>query len=93
MANLIILGISLLTFFILALSVVLVAKLVILGILSSISLILALYTFFFLTTSFFTALLNLLKSTGTGTYLSTSNLCTLPEVSTPAAIFKSAFVA
>ena len=47
MANLIILGISLLTFFILALSVVLVAKLVILGILSSISLILALYTFFF----------------------------------------------
>ena len=59
--------------FILVLRVVLVAKLVMSGILSSIFLILALYTYF-LTTSFFSALLNLLKSTGTGTNLSTSNL-------------------
>ena len=51
--NLSILGISPLTSFILALSVVLVANLVISGILSSIFLILALYTYF-LTTLFFT---------------------------------------
>ena len=44
--------------------VVLVAKLVISGTLSSIFFILALYTSF-LTTSFFTASLSLLKSTGT----------------------------
>ena len=54
-----------LTSFILALRVVLVAKLVISGILSSIFFILALYTSF-LTTSSFTTSLNLLKSTGTG---------------------------
>ena len=110
------------------LRVVLVANLVISSILSSIFLILAFYTSF-LTTSFFTASLSLLKSTGTGTnlqksYLSTllfkllkfkslklvfslsiSNLSTLKfklvkstflanfDVSTPVAIFKSAFVA
>ena len=61
-AKLVILGISPLTSFILALRVVLVAKLVISGILSSIFFILALYTSF-LTTSFFTTSLNLLKST------------------------------
>ena len=72
----IILDISPLTSFILALRVVLVAKLVISGILSSIFFILALYTSF-LTTSFFTTSLSLLKSTGTGTNLSTSNLSTL----------------
>ena len=65
-----------LTLFILALRVVLVAKLVISGILSSIFFILALYTSF-LTTSFFTTSLSLLKSTGTGTNLSTSNLSAL----------------
>ena len=57
---------------ILALRAVLVAKLVISGILSSIFFILALYTSF-LTTSFFTLSLSLLKSTGAGTNLSTSN--------------------
>ena len=75
-AKLVILGISPLTSFILALRVVLVAKLVISGILSSIFFILALYTSF-LTTSFFTTSLSLLKSTETGTNLSTSNLYTL----------------
>ena len=78
-AKLIILGISPLTSFILTLKVVLVAKLVISGTLSSIFLILVLcilYTYF-LTTSFFTALLSLLKSTRTGTYLSTLNLSNL----------------
>ena len=74
-AKLVILGISFLTSFILALSVVLVAKLVISGILSSVFFILALYTSF-LTTSLFTTPLSLLKSTGTGTILSTSNLST-----------------
>ena len=74
-AKLVILGISFLTLFILALRVILVAKLVISGILSSIFLISALYTSF-LTTSFFTTPLNLLKSTGTSTSLSTSNLST-----------------
>ena len=71
-AKLVILGISPLTSFILALRVVLVAKLVISGILSSIFFILALYTSF-LTTSFFTTSLSLLKSKGTNTDLSTSN--------------------
>ena len=59
----------------------------------------------FLTTSFFTALLSLVKSVGTGTYLSMSNLSTSvfklakfvfnakPEVSTCATFFKSVFVA
>ena len=58
------------------LRIVLVAKLVISGILSSIFLILALYSVF-LTTSFFTTLLSLLKSTGKSANLSTSNLSTL----------------
>ena len=52
------------------------ATLVISDILSSIFIIFALYTSF-LKTSFFTAWLSLHKSTGTGTYLSTSNLSTL----------------
>ena len=63
-AKLVMLGISALTSFILALRVVgLVAKLVISSILFSIFLILALYLVF-LTTSFFTTLLSSLKSTG-----------------------------
>ena len=63
-ANFVILGISILTSFILVFRVVLVPKLS--GILSSVFLILALYTCF-LKTSFFTTSLSLLKSTGTGT--------------------------
>ena len=70
-AKLVMLGISFLTLFTLLLRVVLIAKLVILDILSSIFLMLALYT------PFFTTSLSLLKSTGTGTHLSTSNLSTL----------------
>ena len=75
MAKLVILGTSSLTSFILGLRETLVVKLVISGILSSIFLILALYTSFLLT-SFFTELLSLLKSTGIGTNLSISNLYT-----------------
>ena len=75
-AKSVILDISPLTSFILALRAALVATLVISDILSSIFIILALYTSF-LKTSFFTAWLSLHKSTGTGTYLSTSNLSTL----------------
>ena len=60
--------ISFLTSFILALRVVLAAKLLISGMISSICLVLALYTSF-LTTSFFTTLFSLLKSTETGTNL------------------------
>ena len=71
-----ILGISFLTPFILAFRVVLVAKLVISGDLSSISLIWALYTSF-LTTSFFITLLSLLKWTRISTNLTTSNLSAL----------------
>ena len=71
-AKLVMLGILPLTSFILALRAAVVAKLVISGILSSMFLILALYTSF-LTTSFFTISFSLLKSTGTGTNLSTSN--------------------
>ena len=67
---------SLLTSFILALRVVLVAKLVMSGILFSPFFILALYTSF-LTTYFFTTPLSLLKSTGKGINLSTSYLSTL----------------
>ena len=70
-AKLVILGDSFLTSFILVLKEVLVATLEISGILS-IFLILALYTFF-ITTSFLTTSLSLLKSAGTGTNLSTSN--------------------
>ena len=70
-AELVILGDSFLTSFILVLKEVLVATLVISGILS-IFLILALYAFF-ITTSFLTTSLSLLKSAGTGTNLSTSN--------------------
>ena len=65
-----ILGISPLTSFILALRVVLVAKLVILRVLFSIFFILALYTTF-LTTSIFTTSLSLLKPTRAGTNLLT----------------------
>ena len=60
------LGISFLTSFIFVLRTVLVARLLISGILSSIFFILALYSVF-LTTSLLTILLNLPKSTGTGT--------------------------
>ena len=70
-AKLVILGDSFLTSFILVLKEVLVATLVISGILSMF-LILALYAFF-ITTSFLTTSLSLLKSAGTGTNLSTSN--------------------
>ena len=69
-------GISVLTLFIFVLRIVLVAKLVISGILSSIFFVLALYSVF-LTISFLTALFSLLKSTGAGTNLSISNLSTL----------------
>ena len=69
MTKLITLGI----FFPTILGAVLVAKLVISGILSPIFFILSLYTSF-LTTSFFTKSLSLLKSTGKGTNLSTSSL-------------------
>ena len=73
-AKLVILGISSLTF----LRVVLLTKLVISGILSPIFFILALYTSYTLYTSIYIIVsLNLLKSTGTGTNLSTSNLSTL----------------
>ena len=75
-AKLVILSISPLTSSILALREALVAKLVISGILSSIFLILALYISF-LIMSIFAATLSLLKSIGTGAYLSTSNLSTL----------------
>ena len=72
-----ILGISVLISFIFVSRIVLVATLVISGILSSIFFILTLYSVF-LTTSFLTTLLNLIKSTGTGTNLPISNLSTLP---------------
>ena len=69
-----ILGISPLISFILALRLVLVAKLVISGILSSIFLTSALYTYF-LTTSFL--YITLLKSTGVASNFPMSNLLTL----------------
>ena len=75
-AKLVILSISPLTSSILALREALVAKLVIAGILSSIFLILALYISFLIMPCF-AATLSLLKSIGTGAYLSTSNLSTL----------------
>ena len=75
-AILLILDISALTSFIFVLRIVLVPKLVILAISSSIFLILALYSVF-LTNSFFTTLLSLLKSTGTDANLLTSTLSTL----------------
>ena len=75
-AKLVILGILFLTSFILALRVVLVTKLVASVVLSSIFLILALYTSFSMT-SFFTTSLTLFKSKDTGTNLSTFILCTL----------------
>ena len=71
-AKLLMPGISFLTSLILALRVVLVPKIVISGILYLIFFILALYRSS-LTTSFFITSLSLLKSTGTGTNLSTSN--------------------
>ena len=75
-AKLVVLGISLLTWFILALREALVPTLVISGILSSMFLILPLYTSF-LTTPFFTTSLTLIKPTGKGTNLSLSNLSAL----------------
>ena len=101
--KLVILGISFLTSFTLSL-IVLVANIryfiryLIWGILSSISLILALQTSYF-QIIIFTTLLSLLTSTGTGTNLSTSNLSTpgfklansvflaTPDASTPVAFF------
>ena len=74
--KLVILDILFLISFILALREALVAKLLISGILFPIFLILALYTSF-LTTSFFTTSYSQLKSIGTGTTLSISNLSTL----------------
>ena len=71
-----ILGISALTSFILVLRIGLVAKLVISGILSSIFLILALYSVFS-ATSFFTTLLTLFKSTRIVSNFTISNLSTL----------------
>ena len=71
-----ILVISALTSFIFVLRTVLVVKLVISGILSLIFFTLALYSVF-LTTSFSTTLLSLLKSTGTSANLSISNISTL----------------
>ena len=70
--KLVILGISPLTSFILASRAALVAMLVIPGILSSVFLILALYSFF-LTTSFLTRSPSLLKSVGTSFNLSVYN--------------------
>ena len=75
-AKLVMLGISPLTSFILAFSVVLVVKLVISGILSSIYLILTLYSVF-LTTSCFTILLSLIKSTGVVFNFPISDISTL----------------
>ena len=72
----VILGISPLTSFILTLTVVLVAKLVISGILSPIFFILALYTSI-LTTTFFTTLLGLPKSAGVVSNFPISNTSTL----------------
>ena len=71
-SKLVILGILSFTSFTLVLRVALVPKLVISGVLSSIFFILALYTFF-LTASYFTASLRLLKQTGTATNLSKFN--------------------
>ena len=71
-----ILGILALNSFNFVLKIVLVAKLLISGILSSIFLIFALYSIF-LTTSVFTTLLSSLKSTGAGANLSICNLSTL----------------
>ena len=71
-ARLLMLGISALTSFFLVLRIVLVTKLVISNISSSILLILELFSVF-LTTSFYTTLLSLLKSIGTGANLSISD--------------------
>ena len=73
---LVILGFSVLTSFISVLKMVLVAKFPIPGILSSILLILAL-NLVFLTSSFFTTLLSLLKSTGVVSSFPMSNLSTV----------------
>ena len=75
-ANLVILGTSPLTSFLLALRVVLLPTLVMSGILSSIFFNLALYESF-LATSVFIIPLSLLKSTGKGANLLTANLSTL----------------
>ena len=68
-------GISVLTSFVFVLKIVLVAKSVISCILSLTFFILVLFSVF-VTTSFLTTLFSLLKSTGTGTNLSISNLST-----------------
>ena len=70
------LGISVLNSLIFVLRIVLVAKLVISGTLSSIFFILGLYSAF-LMALFFTTLVSLLKSAGTDSILPISNLCTL----------------
>ena len=75
-AKLVIIGISALNSFILVLRKVLVAKKVILGILSSIFLVLGLYSIF-LTISFFPTLLSLPKSIGVVSNFAISNLSTL----------------
>ena len=75
--NLVILGISPFTSFILALRIGLAAKLVLSGTLSSMFFISALYTSF-LTTSFLTTSCSLLVSTEIGTKISTSYLYTVP---------------
>ena len=69
------LGISFLTSSIFVLRLLLVAKLLISAILSSIFFVLTSYSVF-LTTSFLTTSLNLLKSVGTGVNLSISSLST-----------------
>ena len=74
-ARSVILGILPLILSTLTLRVLSVAKIVILGILSSVFFILALNTSFW-TTLFLTPSLNLLKLTGTGNYLLTSNFST-----------------
>ena len=79
-AKLVILGISPLTSFTLALRKALVAKLVIPGILSSIFFYLSII-YLFLTASFFTSSLSLLRSIGTGFNSSTFELSTLIKVS------------
>ena len=75
-AKQLILGTSVLISFIFVLRIVLVPKLVISVILSSIYFILALYSVFS-TTSFFTTLVSLLESAATGATLLISNLPTL----------------
>ena len=87
-AKLVILGISFLTSFILSLRAAVVTELVIPGILSSIPLILVLYTSFL--TFLSTASLNLFKSTETGFNLPASNSANLSISNLLTADFKLA---